>query len=141
MARSKDLTAGSPARLILLFALPLMAANVFEQLYTMVDTAVVGKGLGFRVLASLGASDWINWLVFSTVMGFTQGFSLQCAHDFGAGDIAKLRRTIAHDIRLPAVIGGTGLFIAEVAAWGGAAVFLAAFYYLRYRKLKIRFAG
>ena len=49
--------------------------------------------------------------------------------------------SMARSKDLTAVIGGTGLFIAEVAAWGGAAVFLAAFYYLRYRKLKIRFAG
>ncbi|MBQ7063798.1 MAG: MATE family efflux transporter [Firmicutes bacterium] len=105
MARAKDLTHGSPAKLILLFALPLMAANVFEELYTMVDTAVVGKGLGVRALAAVGTTDWINWLMFSTVMGFMQGFSLQCAQDFGAGDLLKLRRTIAHAIRLALIIG------------------------------------
>ena len=59
--RVKTMTQGSPGKLLLTFALPLMAGNVFQQLYTVVDTMVVGKYLGVGALAALGASDWMNW--------------------------------------------------------------------------------
>ena len=57
MANTKDMTIGSPAKLIASFALPLMLGNVFQQMYTMVDTMVVGQGVGVEALASLGAAD------------------------------------------------------------------------------------
>ena len=57
---TKNLTEGSPVRLLLLFSLPLMAGNIFQQLYTIVDTAIVGKVLGVEALAALGAVDWLN---------------------------------------------------------------------------------
>ena len=58
--RTQSMTQGSPARLIFTFALPLMMGNVFQQLYTVVDTMVVGKFLGVDALAALGAADWLN---------------------------------------------------------------------------------
>ena len=57
----KNMTEGRPGRLILAFAVPLMAGNMFQQLYTVVDTMVVGKFLGVQALAALGAADWLNW--------------------------------------------------------------------------------
>ena len=72
----KKMTAGRPAPLILTFALPLMAGNVFQQLYTVVDTMVVGKFLGVSALAALGAADWLNWMMLGVVQGFTQGFAI-----------------------------------------------------------------
>lgn len=100
MANTKDMTKGSPARLIATFALPLMLGNVFQQLYTMVDTMVVGQGVGVEALASLGAADWLNWMVLSIIMGFTQGFSLLCAQNFGASNMNELRRSTAHSLML-----------------------------------------
>ena len=58
----KDMTRGKPAGLIFTFALPLMLGNVFQQLYTVVDTAVVGQFVGVEALASIGAADWPNWM-------------------------------------------------------------------------------
>lgn len=100
MANTKDMTVGSPAKLIAAFALPLMLGNVFQQLYTMVDTMVVGQGVGVTALASLGATDWLNWMVLSIIMGFTQGFSLLCAQNFGASDMQGLRQSVAHSLML-----------------------------------------
>lgn len=71
MAHVKDMTVGSPARLIASFALPLMLGNIFQQMYTMVDTMVVGQGVGVEALASLGSADWPNWLVLGVITGFT----------------------------------------------------------------------
>ncbi len=97
---TKNLTEGSPARLILLFALPLMAGNIFQQLYTVVDTAVVGKVLGVGTLAALGAVDWLNWLVLGVEQGFAQGFSILMAQKFGAKEYRKLRQVVANSMFL-----------------------------------------
>lgn len=59
--RIQNMTKGSPAKLIFTFAIPLMLGNVFQQFYTVVDTAIVGQALGVNALAALGAADWLNW--------------------------------------------------------------------------------
>ena len=96
-------TEGSPWRLLLLFSLPLMAGNIFQQMYTVVDTAVVGKVLGVDALAALGSVDWLNWLTLGTIQGFTQGFSILLAQRFGAGDHPGLRRAMANAVFLSAL--------------------------------------
>ena len=68
----KNMTTGKPGKLILGFSLSLVAGNVFQQLYTVVDTMVVGKYLGVSALAALGASDWLNWLMLGVIQGLTQ---------------------------------------------------------------------
>lgn len=64
---------------MIFFALPLMAGNVFQQLYTVVDTMVVGKALGVDALAALGAADWLNWMMLGLIQGLTQGFAILMA--------------------------------------------------------------
>ncbi len=90
----KNMTEGRPGKLIFLFALPLMAGNVFQQLYTVVDTMVVGKFLGVQALAALGAAEWFNWMMLGTIQGFTQGFGIKMAQEFGANDLKRLRKTV-----------------------------------------------
>ena len=102
-ARTQSMTQGSPIKLILTFALPLMVGNVFQQLYTVVDTMVVGKVLGVDALAAVGASDWMNWMMLSVVQGFTQGFAILMAREFGAGDYGRLRDVIGNSAVLSAV--------------------------------------
>ncbi|MDE5679070.1 MAG: MATE family efflux transporter, partial [Lachnospiraceae bacterium] len=68
-ARMKNMTEGKPASLILAFALPLMIGNVFQQLYTVVDTMVVGKALGVNALAAIGAADWMSWMRIGVSQG------------------------------------------------------------------------
>ena len=104
MANTRDMTTGKPAGLLLSFALPLMAGNICQQLYTMVDTMVVGQVLGVEALASLGAADWLNWLVLGIIMGFTQGFSVLISQRFGAEDQDGLRKVTAMSTLLSAVI-------------------------------------
>ena len=89
--QTKDMTTGSPAGLILRFALPLMLGNVFQQFYTFVDTMVVGQALGVKALAALGAAEWLTFLMFGLVQGLVQGFSLVMARQFGAGDDKGLK--------------------------------------------------
>ena len=77
----KNMTSGKPESLILSFAFPLMIGNVFQQLYTVVDTMVVGKALGVNALAALGAAEWMNWLMLGIIQGLTQGFAILMAQE------------------------------------------------------------
>ena len=70
----QDMTSGSPGRLIILFAIPLMLGNICQQLYTMVDTMVVGQIAGVEALAALGAVDFLMWVVTGISTGLTQGW-------------------------------------------------------------------
>ena len=101
--RIKDMTEGKPLPLILTFALPLMAGNVFQQLYTVVDTMVVGKGLGVDALAALGATDWLYWMVLGMIQGVTQGFGILMAREFGAKHFEKLRSVVGSSVILSAL--------------------------------------
>lgn len=121
--RTSDHTTGNPWTLLLFFSLPLMAGNIFQQMYTVVDTAVVGKVLGIDALAALGAVDWLNWLTLGVIQGFTQGFSILMAQNFGAGRYEKLRRTITNSIFL-AVLCGAALTAASEALAGPAVTLL-----------------
>ncbi|MBR1585184.1 MAG: MATE family efflux transporter [Clostridia bacterium] len=104
--RTTDMTRGSPARLLLSFALPMMAGNIFQQLYTIVDAAFVGRFAGIDSLAAVGAADWFSWMVFGVVWGYTQGFSILISQRFGAGDLSGLRRSIGQSLMLTALITG-----------------------------------
>lgn len=99
----KNMTQGSPGRLIFCFAIPLVAGNIFQQLYTVVDTMVVGKFLGVDALAALGAADWLNWMMLGIVQGFTQGFAIRMSQEFGAGDYKGLKKTVGNSVALAAI--------------------------------------
>ena len=99
-SRIRSMTSGSPMKLLVTFALPLMLANVFQQLYTVVDTMVVGRGVGVHALAALGAGDWMGWMSLGMVQGLTQGFGIPMAQEFGAGNYERLRKTVGSSILL-----------------------------------------
>ena len=65
----KDMTAGSPGKLIITFAIPMMLGNIFQQFYTMADTMIVGQVVGVEALAAVGAGDWLVWLVLGIMTG------------------------------------------------------------------------
>ena len=82
----KNMTAGSPGKLIITFAIPLMLGNIFQQFYTMADTMIVGRVVGVEALAAVGAGDWLVWLVLGIMTGITQGFSILVSQYYGAGE-------------------------------------------------------
>ena len=102
-SKVQNMTQGKPVKLLFTFALPLMTGNIFQQLYTVVDTMVVGQFLGVDALAALGASDWLNWMMLGIIQGFTQGFAIKMAQDFGAGDYVHLRKVIGNSAILSAL--------------------------------------
>ena len=75
----KDMTNGSPAKLILGFAVPMLMGLLFQQFYSMVDTIIVGKFLGVDALASVGSTSAINFMINGFVIGVCTGFSIPVA--------------------------------------------------------------
>ena len=98
-----NMTTGNPYSLMIRFALPLMLGNIFQQMYTVVDTMVVGKGVGVDALAAVGATDWLNWMCIGMVVGIAQGFSIPMAQEFGAGHRETLKKFIGNAISLSTI--------------------------------------
>lgn len=92
---TKDMTSGSPARHILIFSVPLLIGNIFQQLYSMADTIIVGQTLGVSALAAVGATGGMSFLILGFVNGITGGFSVVTAQCFGAGNEAGVRCSVA----------------------------------------------
>ena len=114
-ALTRDLTTGKPLPLLVSFSLPLMIGNVFQQMYTVVDTAVVGKALGVGALAALGAADWLNWMMLGVIQGLTQGFGIMMAQNFGSRQMGHLRRTIGASAVLSAISALVQVALGQVA--------------------------
>lgn len=93
---TKDMTKGSPFRLIMGFALPLLFGFLFQQFYNLMDTVIVGRFLGVDDLAGVGATGSINFLIIGFCMGLCSGFSIPISHKFGAGDMEGVRRYVAN---------------------------------------------
>ena len=93
-----DMTTGSPAKHILKFALPLLIGNLFQQLYNMVDSIVVGNYVGKNALAAVGACGSMNFLFFSLSSGLAIGIGIIVSQYFGAKDEKNVRSTIANSV-------------------------------------------
>ena len=113
MAENLNMTRGKPMRLLFSFALPLMFGNVFQQLYTVVDTAIVGQGVGIDALAALGTVDWLNWLFLGIAQGFTGGFSVRIAQAFGRNDRKAMGRYCGQSAFLSVVIAILGMVLGQ----------------------------
>ena len=100
--RTKDMTAGSPMRLILGFSIPLLFGSLFQQFYSVVDTVIVGRFLGMNALAGVGATGSVNFMIVGFCMGVCGGFAIPVAHKFGARDYSGMRQVIANCVWLSA---------------------------------------
>ena len=97
---TRDLTEGRPLKRIVFFALPMLFGVLFQQLYSFVDTAVVGRFLGAERLAAVGATGSVNFLVIGLCLGLCSGFSIPIAQAFGAKDEHEMRRCVWHAVVL-----------------------------------------
>lgn len=110
----KNMTAGSPIRLILSFTVPLLIGNVFQQFYNIADIIIVGRTIGVHALAAVGASGPLFMALLGLTIGLTSGFSVITGQRFGAGDDDGVRRSVAMSAML--AIGLTVLLTA-IASW------------------------
>ena len=118
---TKSLTTGSPTRLIILFALPLLVGNVFQQAYSFTDAAVVGRLIGVDALASVGATGGLVFLLIGFTWGSSGGLAIPVARAFGAGDFAAMRRYVAAGVYVTAGVAAVitivgGLFARRLLA-------------------------
>ena len=99
----RDMTSGSPMKLIVGFAVPIFLGNLFQQLYSVVDAMVLGRAAGADALAAAGSTQALSFLVLGFITGLTHGYAILIAQRFGAGDYAGVRRTAANAGYLAAV--------------------------------------
>ena len=102
MTRTKDMTAGNPVKLILVFALPILVGNMLQQLYSLIDSLIIGRLLGVTALTAVSASGWLDWAVLSVPMGIAQGYSIYAAQCYGGKRTAELKRTVAQSYLISA---------------------------------------
>lgn len=100
MKSATDMTKGNPGKLLLLFAFPLILGNLGQQLYMIVDAIIVGRGVGVKALAAIGATDWTYWLILWVIQALTQGFATRVSQHFGEGNYARLRKDITMSVLL-----------------------------------------
>lgn len=108
-----NMTTGRPMRLLFSFALPLMFGSIFQQLYTVVDVAIVGQGVGLTALAALGTVDWLNWMLFGIAQGFTQGFAIRVSQKYGEGDFHGLQMVLGQSARLSIWLAVIAILISQ----------------------------
>lgn len=100
---TKDLTTGSPARLIIAFAFPVYLGMLFQQFYNIVDTVIVGQLLGVKALAGVGSTGSLNFMVIGFCIGVCAGFAIPIAQKFGAHEDGELRKFVANSLWLTAI--------------------------------------
>ena len=86
-----DMTKGKPLGLIMKFIVPLVIGNIFQQLYNMVDTIIVGQFVGVKALAAVGSTGTIMFLILGFMQGLTTGFTVLTSQRFGAGDMEGVK--------------------------------------------------
>lgn len=101
----KDLTKGNPIKVILGFAVPMLFGNLFQQMYNMADSIIVGKYIGVNALAAVGGTGALNFLVLGFIIGVSSGFMIPVSQAFGAKDFEKLRKYVTNAAWLSLIVG------------------------------------
>lgn len=99
----KDMTQGSPVKLIVGFFIPMLCGLLFQQLYNMADTIIVGKCLGVTALAAVGSTGSINFMIIGFCLGVCSGFAIPVAQKFGEKNEPALRRFVANSAWLSVI--------------------------------------
>jgi len=107
-----DLTKGNPAKAIIIFAIPIIIGNLFQQVYNLVDTIIVGRFVCYEALAGVGATNGLGFLVLNFALGITSGLGILIAQFFGAADREKVKKSIGTSLLICAA---TSVFLTLVA--------------------------
>lgn len=101
---TKDMTSGNPTKLILQFAFPMLIGNIFQQFYSMVDSIVVGRGIGVNALAAVGSTSSLNFLIIGFITGLANGFGILVAQRFGARDRRGVKKAVTMSVYMSILI-------------------------------------
>ena len=111
-----NMTEGNPVRLLLVFSVPMLIGNIFQQLYNLADSVIVGQVIGADALAAIGATGSITFFFFALCNGIGQGGGIITSHFFGEGNDSKVKNCIVNTafimIVVPLVIGTIAFFAA-----------------------------
>lgn len=116
MSRVMNMTEGKPAKLMLSFALPVVLTNLGQQLYQIVDAAIVGRGVGVDALAAVGCTDWTYWMILWAVGAMTQGFATFVSRYFGMNDPVKINKSITTSVYLSLMISAVFMLLGVIGA-------------------------
>ena len=94
MSKTMDMTRGTPWRLMLAFAFPVILTNLGQQLYQIADAAIVGRGVGVDALAAVGCTDWTIWMILWSMTTMTAGFATLVSRFFGSREYTKMNQAI-----------------------------------------------
>ena len=100
-----DMTQGNPLPILVRFAIPLILGSLFQQLYSFVDTAIVGRCIGAEALTAVGVTGSLNFLVLGFTMGSAMGFCIPISQAVGAGDTKEVSRNFWNGLYLSIGIG------------------------------------
>ena len=109
-----DMTTGNPTKIILNFTFPILVGNIFQQLYSMVDTVIVGKFVGNTALAAVGSCGTLRFLLLGFLMGLTAGFTVITAQHCGAGNMRAVRQSVVSAAILSAIISVVLTFLSMI---------------------------
>lgn len=99
-----DMTKGKPLDLIVRFIIPIILGNIFQQMYNVADTVIVGQFVGVGALAAVGATGTISFLILGFMQGLTTGFTVLTSQRYGAGDTEGLKRSVGSAWLLSAIV-------------------------------------
>lgn len=100
-----DMTKGNPMKLILMFAIPLFIGNIFQQVYSMADTFIVGRTIGVNALAAVGATGSLTWLILGFAHGLTSGLTIPLAQKYGAKEYKVVHKYFGVSLVITIVTG------------------------------------
>ena len=95
-SRNINMTAGSPVRLVVLFSIPLIFGNIFQQLYYITDAVIVGKYISIQALAAVNSCTWITWLLNAIARDFSNTLSILASYSVGEGDQEKVKKIVGN---------------------------------------------
>lgn len=114
----KDLTKGYPAKIIIMFAIPIICGNIFQQLYNIADSKIVSTYVSTNAIAAVGATSVVSNTIIGFISGLTQGFAIPVANSYGAKDYKRMRRYVAGTIILSLAVA-TMLTVLSLLFIGG----------------------
>ncbi len=117
-SKTLNMTEGNPVQLLLVFAIPMLIGNVFQQLYNLVDSVIVGKFVGADALAAVGATGSVSFLFFALCNGLGSGGGIITAQQFGAGNKENVKKAITNSAYI-LVIGSIlmGAVAFAISSW------------------------
>ena len=104
MDHTNDLTNGKVSGKLLGFFFPMLLTNLLQQIYSVADTAIVGRGLGDNALGAVGNLSSLSLLIIGFSMGVTGGFAVIIAQNFGSGDMTAVRKSVALSVKLSTIL-------------------------------------